>query len=91
VTFDIGTKAVASDPPAGQRLQLLDMPPYNAVLHNEEHFTVETAEADRFVPGDAYLAVPTHVCPTVALHRQAVVVEKERVVGAWDIAARDRV
>src|SRR5207248_1108981 len=91
VTFDLGYKAVASDPPPGKRCVLLDVPDYEPVLQNEEHFVVETPAADRFRPGDEVLAVPTHVCPTVAMHRQAYVIEKGRVTGTWDIVARDRV
>jgi D-serine deaminase-like pyridoxal phosphate-dependent protein len=91
ITFDLGTKAVASDPPAGKRVALLDVPDYEPVAHNEEHFVVETPAAGRFAPGDAVFAVPTHVCPTCALHQYAYVVESGRVVGTWAIAARDRV
>jgi D-serine deaminase-like pyridoxal phosphate-dependent protein len=90
VTFDLGYKAVASDPPAGKRLVLLDVPDYQAVLQNEEHLVIETPHAGRFTPGDGVFAIPTHICPTCALHRQAVVIEGGQVVGAWDIAARDR-
>ncbi|MHB1423806.1 MAG: D-TA family PLP-dependent enzyme [Gemmataceae bacterium] len=90
VTFDLGTKAVASDPPAGKRCLLLDVPDYQSVAHNEEHLVVETSAAQRFRPGDEIFAIPTHVCPTVALHRQAYVIENEQVAGMWDIAARDR-
>jgi len=91
VTFDLGTKAVASDPPAGKRCTLLDVPDCVPILQNEEHFVVETPAAERFKPGDAVLAVPTHVCPTCALHKEAYVVEDGRVTGTWAIAARDRV
>jgi D-serine deaminase-like pyridoxal phosphate-dependent protein len=91
VTFDLGYKAVASDPPAGKRVVLLDVPDYEAVLQNEEHLVVETPAADSFRPGAEVLAVPTHVCPTVAMHKQAYVVEGGRVTGAWDVVARDRV
>ena len=91
VTFDLGYKAVASDPPAGKRCRLLDVPPHEAVLQNEEHLVIETPSAGRFRPGDEVLAIPTHVCPTVALHRQAYVVEGGRVTGTWDVVARDRV
>jgi D-threonine aldolase len=90
ITFDLGYKAVASDPPAGKRLILLDFPSYEPVLHNEEHFVVECAEASRYQPGDVAYAMPTHICPTSALHRQAYVVSGGEVVGTWDIAARDR-
>jgi len=91
VTLDLGTKAVASDPPAGKRVALLDFPPYEAVGHNEEHLIVETPEADRFKPGDVVYALPAHICPTVALHKEALVAEGGKVVGRWAIASRDRV
>ena len=91
ITLDLGTKAVASDPPAGGRCVLLDVPDYVPVLQNEEHFVVETPAADRFHPGDAILAVPTHVCPTCALHQFAYVIEDGRLADKWPIAARDRI
>ncbi len=91
VTLDLGTKAVASDPPAGSRCILLGVPDYVPILQNEEHFVVETPAADCFQPGDAILAVPTHVCPTCALHQSAYVVEDGRLTDKWLIAVRDRV
>ncbi len=91
VTLDLGYKAVASDPPAGKRCVLLNVPDYEPVLQNEEHLVVETPAAERFTPGDEVYAVPTHVCPTCALHRQAFVVEGGQVTDTWDIVARDRV
>jgi D-serine deaminase-like pyridoxal phosphate-dependent protein len=91
VTLDLGYKAIASDPPAGKRLVLLGVPDYEAVLQNEEHLVIETPAAERFQPGAELLAIPTHVCPTSALHRQAYVVEGGKVTGTWDIVGRDRV
>ncbi len=91
LTLDLGYKAVASDPPAGKRCILLNVPDYEPVLQNEEHFVVESPAAERFRPGDEIYAVPTHICPTCALHRSAYVVEDGRVTGTWDILARDRV
>jgi len=91
ITFDLGYKAVASDPPAGKRLVLLEVPDYEAVLQNEEHLVVETPAADRFQPGDEVLAVPTHICPTCAMHQRAYVIEGGKLTGTWDIVARDRV
>src|SRR5439155_14882376 len=74
VTFDLGYKAVASDPPAGNRLRFPDLPDAKIVLQNEEHLVVETREAGRFHPGDELLAMPRHICPTSALHQQVYVV-----------------
>jgi D-serine deaminase-like pyridoxal phosphate-dependent protein len=36
-------------------------------------------------------ALPGHVCPTVALHKEALVAEGGRIVGRWTVASRDRV
>ncbi len=91
LTLDLGYKAVASDPPAGKRLVLLNVPDYQAVIHNEEHLVVETPAAERFQPGDEVYAMPTHICPTCALHQSAYVVEGGRVAGTWEIASRARV
>jgi D-serine deaminase-like pyridoxal phosphate-dependent protein len=91
VTLDLGNKAVAADPPLERRVRLLDFPEYTPVTHSEEHYAVETAGADRYAPGDVVYALPGHVCPSVALHRELLVAEDNRVVGRWAVAARDRV
>ena len=90
LTFDLGYKAVASDPPAGKRCVLLDVPDYTHVLQNEEHLAVETPAADRFQLGEVVFAIPTHICPTCAMHKEAYVVEKGEVTGTWEIVGRDR-
>lgn len=91
VTLDLGYKAMASDPPAGKRCILFDVPDYEPILQNEEHFVIETPAADRFQPGSEIFALPTHICPTCAMHKQAYVVENGKVTGTWNIVARDRV
>lgn len=91
VTFDCGTKSVASDPPMGQRVVFPDIPDGVQVLHNEEHLVVETGDADRWRVGDWTLAIPRHVCPTTALHREVYVVAAGQLTGTWTVAARDRV
>lgn len=90
VTFDLGYKAVASDPPAGKRLVFPDLPDAEQVLQNEEHLVVRTPRASEFSPGEELLAVPCHVCPTTALHRQVSVVSHGEVLDEWDVIARDR-
>ena len=90
VTCDLGNKSVASDPPKGQRVIFPDLPGAEQVLHNEEHLVLQTPLADRYKPGDVLLAIPKHVCPTSALHKQAYVIEGGRVVDMWDVTARDR-
>ena len=91
LTCDLGNKAVASDPPRGQRVVFPDLPDAVQVLHNEEHIVLQTPLANQYKPGDVLLAIPRHVCPTSALYKQAYVIEGGRVVDTWDVTARDRV
>ena len=90
VTFDLGSKAVASDPPNGHRVTFPDLPDAVAVLQNEEHLVLETKSADRFEPGDTLLAIPTHICPSTALHKEVTVIENAQATETWQVIARDR-
>ena len=91
VTLDLGNKSVAADPVLEKRVTLLDFPEYMTVGHNEEHLIVETAGASAYKPGDVVYALPGHICPTVALHKEALVAEGGKIVGRWTVASRDRV
>jgi D-serine deaminase-like pyridoxal phosphate-dependent protein len=88
--LDLGHKAVAADP-IGPRARLLDLDAARPVVHSEEHLVVETAAAETIPIGSPLLAIPTHICPTVALHRRAYVIEDGELVGRWEVTARDRV
>ncbi|MCZ2340205.1 MAG: D-TA family PLP-dependent enzyme [Bacteroidales bacterium] len=90
VTFDLGNKSVAPDPILTKRVYLLDAPEHTVVTHSEEHLVIETAEADRYQPGDLVYALPGHICPSVALHQEVFIAEGGRVVGRWEVAARNR-
>jgi len=90
VTLDLGNKAVASDPPAGKRLVFPDLPDARQVLHNEEHLVLETSQAENYRPGDELLAIPTHICPTSALHKEVYVIAGRRLTDRWTVTARDR-
>jgi D-serine deaminase-like pyridoxal phosphate-dependent protein len=90
LTLDLGTKAVATDPPLGRRLVIPELPDAKQVVHNEEHLVLETPRAAEFTPGDVLLAIPRHICPTVALHKDVYVVSQGRLVDRWPVTARDR-
>ncbi|WP_337173451.1 D-TA family PLP-dependent enzyme [Paludisphaera sp.] len=89
--LDLGHKAVAADtPPPGLRAWLPALPDARVAGHSEEHLFLDVADAERFPIGAPLLAIPAHICPTVALHRRALVVAGGHVVDEWETTARDR-
>jgi len=90
ITLDLGNKSVAADPPKGQRVYFPKLPDAVQVIHNEEHLVLETPEAEQFVPGDVLLGIPTHICPTSALHQEAYVIDGGVLVEPWRVTARNR-
>ena len=90
ITLDLGHKAVAADP-VGARLTLPDLPDARFAGQSEEHLVVENVDPSNFTPGTVMLAIPMHVCPTVALHKQAYVIREGELVGEWEVSARNRV
>jgi 3-hydroxy-D-aspartate aldolase len=87
--LDLGHKAIASEIPA-PRVQLLGLPDAKAVGHSEEHLVVETDRAGEFRVGSCFYGMPWHVCPTVALHNEAVVVKNGRADERWRVVGRAR-
>ncbi len=89
LSLDLGHKAVAADP-AGTRVVWPDLPDAEVVMHNEEHLTLRTVQTANYAVGDVLYGIPWHICPTCALHAQAVVAIDGRATGTWPIDARDR-
>ncbi len=87
--LDLGHKSVASENPH-PRVQLLELPDAKFISHSEEHLVVETVQAGKFAVGDCLYGMPWHVCPTVALHSEAVVIRNGRAEARWRVAARER-
>jgi D-threonine aldolase len=87
--LDLGHKAVASEMPH-PRVHFPDLPDAKPVAHNEEHLVVETPRAREFAVGSVFYGIPWHVCPTVALHSEAIAVKDGRAAAQWSIAARAR-
>lgn len=90
LTLDLGHKAVSADPPLALRATFPTLPDARIISMHEEHAVIETGEAHRFRLGDPLPAIPGHVCPTVALHHSASIVENGNTVGEWTVAARNR-
>ncbi len=89
VCLDLGHKAVGSEMPH-PRVVFPDLPDAQFITHSEEHLVLETASANRISVGDEFLGVPWHVCPSVALHAEAVLIDSGKVTGQSRIEARAR-
>ena len=87
--LDLGHKAVASES-AHPRVKFPSLPDATAVMHSEEHLVIETPRAREFRVGDVLYGVPRHICPTVALYGEVVIVRQGRAEERWKVVARDR-
>lgn len=91
-TLDLGCKGIGSDP-AGPRGLLLDWPDASPLFQSEEHWVFRMDEGAARTPppvGTELYVLPTHICPTTALYPYVLTVEGGRVLGAWDVTARNR-
>jgi D-serine deaminase-like pyridoxal phosphate-dependent protein len=87
--LDLGHKALASEMPH-PRVQFPQLPDAKAITHSEEHLVIETPRALEFRVGDCLYGIPWHICPTVALHSEAVVIRNGSAESRWRISARER-
>jgi D-threonine aldolase len=105
VCVDLGHKAIAAEGPHPRVLliqpETIDIPATATVLgapildatfigHSEEHLVFESAAAPSMHVGDVLYGIPWHVCPTVALYSEAVVVADRHAADSWRITARER-
>ncbi|THH40316.1 alanine racemase [Neolewinella litorea] len=87
--FDLGSKAVAADPPQ-PRVYFPGIPNYEIRGQWEEHLVITVPDTSRFRVGQPYWAVPRHVCPTVNLYEELLPVTGGKVETGWRVTARDR-
>lgn len=89
ITLDLGHKSVAPENPH-PRVRFEELPDAVAMMQSEEHLVLETDRAHAFVIGQVLHGIPRHVCPTVSMHNEAVVVREGRATEIWPITARGR-
>ncbi|MCB0597386.1 MAG: D-TA family PLP-dependent enzyme [Lewinellaceae bacterium] len=87
--LDLGHKAIASEmqPP---RAAFFGISEYELAVHSEEHKVIAFEGAHRYAVGDCLYAIPTHICPTMALHGRVWAVEGNRAGEQWPVVARER-
>ncbi|HVY30186.1 MAG TPA: D-TA family PLP-dependent enzyme [Polyangiaceae bacterium] len=87
--LDLGHKSIGSEMPQPRGL-LLGLEDAKLVGHSEEHLTVETPRAAQYPSGTPVYVLPWHICPTVNLHSEVVVVRAGRAEARWPVAGRSR-
>ena len=87
VTCDAGSKSVASE--AGAPVAyVVGHPQLVAQSPSEEHLPLKVTGATGPDYGEVLLLVPKHVCPTVNLAEQALLVEEDGSATVVDVKAR---
>ncbi len=87
--LDLGYKSIASEMP-DMPVHFPELTDAKVIMHSEEHMVISLPNARDFSVGDILHAIPFHICPTVALHHEAAIVEEGKFTKTWPIAARNR-
>lgn len=86
--LDLGHKSVASEM-SFPRVKFLGNHSFQQMSQSEEHLVIKCDYAEQYNIGDAFYAIPLHICPTVAKYPKAMTVENHKITGEWKVAARD--
>ena len=90
ICLDIGYKAIASEMKTTP-IYFPELERFSITNWSEEHMVLEIEDSESWQVGDVLYGVPWHICPTVALHDTACVIEEGRVKNSWKIVSRARV
>jgi len=80
--LDLGYKSIASEM-VHPRVHFLELTTTGVINHSEEHLVLSTENSDHLSIGDVIYALPSHICPTMALHEQVYVVRNQQVSETW--------
>lgn len=89
ICVDLGHKSVAAEMPQ-PRVRWFGLEDAEPVLQNEEHLVLRTKRAADYPVGTVLYGIPRHICPTVALQSEVVVVRDGRAIDRWPVVARAR-
>jgi D-serine deaminase-like pyridoxal phosphate-dependent protein len=92
--LDAGSKALAFDPSLSRpgHGYIVGHPAAVIARISEEHGVVLLPEGEPgFAVGDRHEIIPNHVCPTINLFDELLIVRDGRVIDNWSVAARGKV
>ncbi len=87
--LDLGHKHLAPEMPF-PRVHFLNLENSIQKGQSEEHFVLESANAEGYAIGDVCYALPVHICPTVAKYDSLQVVSEGMVIDEWQVVARNQ-
>lgn len=90
ITVDLGHKSVSAENPIQNRIRFLNLSNYEPYKHSEEHLMIKVADWDSVSVGQVLYGIPFHVCPSVALHDEAHIIENNKWGKNWEVRARKR-
>ncbi|HIG84941.1 MAG TPA: D-TA family PLP-dependent enzyme [Verrucomicrobia bacterium] len=92
ICVDLGHKSVAAENPLHDRVFFPDLSDYEIIGQSEEHLVIKTHHSEKYDPGHLLLGFPKHICPTVALHSHASVInDNVASTETWEVNARNRI
>ncbi len=89
ICLDLGYKSIASEM-KHPRLHFMELEYEEVLNHSEEHLVLKCSDPDHHCIGDVVYALPSHICPTMALHEEVYVLRKQKVTETWKVVARKR-
>jgi D-serine deaminase-like pyridoxal phosphate-dependent protein len=90
ICVDLGHKSIASENPLSHRVTFLNASNLQPIGHSEEHMVFKVEDGKDYNVGEVLYGVPYHICPTVALHDRATIVENNSIVEYWNTVSRNR-
>jgi len=89
-TLDLGCKGIAADP-AGDRGIIVGLEEARPVFQSEEHWVFSLPAGKELPPiGSIQYVIPAHICPTSALYPELQVAQSGKIIGQWQVSARNR-
>ncbi|MEM9018241.1 MAG: D-TA family PLP-dependent enzyme [Verrucomicrobiota bacterium] len=91
--LDLGHKSVSAENPIARRVRFPELGEVTFLSQSEEHLVVSISSENLISApiGTEVIGIPYHVCPTVALHEKAYLIEQGRIgKRCWKIEARNR-
>ena len=88
ICLDLGHKSIAPEMDF-PRVKIFGLEECQQISQSEEHLVLRCQDASSYQIGEAFYAIPMHICPTVAKYSMLHVVEAGEITGSWQVAARN--